>query len=103
MLIYVTNARKGANPDAFSSLDRKNYCYPPFDPATGKTIDAPRVFMQDYVTTANLVLGADALKHAYVTVPDLRASQVSLGISIDMSWTPGLAFDVDMGHLDDKD
>jgi len=99
----ITNARKGANPDAFSSLDRKNYCYPPFDPATGKTIDAPRVFMQDYVTTANLVLGADALKHAYVTVPDLRASQVSLGISIDMSWTPGLAFDVDMGHLDDKD
>jgi hypothetical protein len=98
----VANARKGANVDAFKDLDRKYYCYPPFDPATGKTINAPRVFMQDYITTANLVLGEDALKHAYVTVPDLRASQVSLGLSIDMAWTPGLAFEVNMGHLENE-
>lgn len=97
----VENARSGADKDAFKNLDRSYYCYPPFDPSTGKTINAPRVFMQDYMTTANLILDEDALKHAYVTVPDLRASQVSLGISIDMAWMPGLAFTVNMGHMDD--
>lgn len=83
--------------DDFKDLSRDHYCYPPYNPATGATINAPRVFMQDYKTTATLVLGADALKHAYVTVPDLRSSQVSLGLSIDMEWEPGLAFTVDLG------
>lgn len=83
---------------AFDNLSREYYCYPPFDPATGNTINAPRVFMQDYMTKADLILGADCLKHAYVTLPDLRSSQISLGVSIDMSWTPGLAFEVNMGE-----
>ena len=52
------------------------------------------------MTKADLILGKDALKHAYVTVPDLRSSQVSLGLSIDMTWTPGLAFEVNMGVLE---
>lgn len=94
----VTNARTN-NSGAFTDLSRDYYCYPPFDPANGNTINAPRVFMQDYMTTANLVFGEDCLKHAYVTVPDLRSSQVSLGVSVDMAWTPGLAFEVDMGKL----
>jgi hypothetical protein len=55
--------------------------------------------MQDYMTTANLVLGVDALKHAYVTMPDLRSSQISLGVAIDMSWSKGMSFDVNMGTL----
>ncbi len=93
-------AARAENPSAFSSLDRNYYCYPPYNPVTGETINAPRVFMQDYVTKANLILGTDALKHAYMTVPDLRSSQISLGVSIDMTWTPGLAFDVTMGWLD---
>ena len=92
-------ARQGSS-EAFSNLNRNYYCYPPFDPANGKTINVPRVFMQDYMTTADLVIGADALKHAYVTVPDLRSGQVSLGVSIDMVWTPGLAFTVPMGEAD---
>lgn len=99
----VNNARdpnKGGQEGAFTDLSRNNYCYPPFNPATGETINAPRVFMQDYMTTATLVLGTDCLKHAYVTLPDLRSSQVSLGVSIDMTWTPGLAFDVNMGVMD---
>lgn len=90
---------RDTNEDAFTSLERAYYCYPPFNPANGKTINAPRVFMQDYMTTANLVLNQDCLKHAYVTLPDLRSSQVSLGVSIDMSWEPGLAFDVIMGEV----
>ena len=92
----IEKARE-SNGSAFTDLSREYYCYPPFNPSTGETINAPRVFMQDYITTADLMLGEDALKHAYVTVPDLRSSQISLGLSIDMSWTPGLAFEVEMG------
>ena len=91
---------RASNPEAFTNLNRDYYCYPPFDPANGNTINVPRVFMQDYMTTADLVIGADALKHAYVTVPDLRSGQVSLGMSVDVKWTPGLAFTVNMGETD---
>ena len=95
-------AARASDPDAFKDIAsiNPNYCYPPFDPATGKTINAPRVFMQDFMTKANLILGEDALKHAYVTVPDLRSSQVSLGVSIDMEWESGLSFDVNLGHME---
>ena len=55
--------------------------------------------MQDYETVINLILGQNALQHAYVTVPDLSASQVSLGLSVDIDWKSGLIFDVDMGTL----
>lgn len=96
----LSTALAAAASGAFDNLDRSDYCYPPFNPANGETINAPRVFMQDYMTKANLILGKDALKHAYVTVPDLRSSQVSLGLSIDMTWTPGLAFEVNMGVLE---
>lgn len=87
------------NASAFTNLDRDWDCYPPYD-NNGNTVNAPRVFMQDYITIANLILGEDCLKHAYVTVPDLRSSQISLGLSIDMSWTTGLTFDVDMGKME---
>ena len=96
----LSTALAAAKAGAFDNLDRSDYCYPPFNPANGETINAPRVFMQDYMTKADLILGKDALKHAYVTVPDLRSSQVSLGLSIDMNWTPGLAFEVNMGVLE---
>lgn len=76
------------------------YHYPPFDPATGNTIKVKRVFMQDYTTVANLKFGKNSLSHAYVTVPDLRASQVSLGLSVDIHWRSGLTFDVDLGSMD---
>lgn len=75
------------------------YHYPPFNPKTGETIVVPRVFMQDYETVLNLNLGENCLQHAYVTVPDLNASQVSLGLNVDITWKSGLQFDVDMGIL----
>ena len=94
----VASARSGEGKgDNFKDLSRDHYCYPPFNLTTGKTINAPRVFMQDYMTKANLIIGENALKHAYVTVPDLRSGQISLGVSIDMEWTSGLAFDVVLG------
>lgn len=74
-------------------LSRSNYQYPPYDESTGATINAVRVFMQDYVTEVNLVFGVNSLKHAYLTMPDLRASNVSLGLSVDLNWQQGLQFD----------
>lgn len=93
-------AAKAAAASALPTLSRDNYHYPPFNPKTGETINALRVFMQDYMTIATLTINKDALKHAYVTVPDLRASQVSLGVSIDVQWQSGLTFNVEMGKLD---
>lgn len=97
---------KAAKTDATSpyaqllNYDPTDYHYPPYHPTTGRTIKIPRVFMQDFMTTANLILDADCLKHAYVTVPDLKSSQVSLGLSIDINWNAGLEFDVNMGTLE---
>jgi len=73
--------------------DSKFCHYPPFN-TDGSTIQVKRVFMQDYMTTANLKFGKNSLKHAYVTVPDLRSSQISLGLSVDLKWNEGLTFDV---------
>lgn len=73
------------------NLSRDNYFYPPYK-SDGTTYNIPRVFMQDYVTKAILVLGQYSLRHAYVTVPDLRGSQVSMGLSVDVTWEPGLNF-----------
>ncbi len=59
-------------------------------PAT--PIADPAVFMQDYVTTANLTI--NSLKSASVTIPDLRNTEMSLGISVDLDWQAGLVFGV---------
>lgn len=50
------------------------------------------VFIKDYVTTANLTI--TSLKNAYVTIPDLRSSELVLGLSVDLTWQKGLTFDV---------
>jgi len=74
------------------------YQVPPLD-ATGKSTKTTRVFVQDYMTTANFKFTADATNHtsslqdAYVTIPDLRSSQLSFGLSVDLDWRPGLTFD----------
>lgn len=96
--VKPANYKKVTGTDDWD-LSRSNYNYPPYNPETGATLNVPRVLMQDYMTTANLVLGVDALKHAYVTMPDLRSSQISLGVAIDMSWSKGMSFDVNMGTL----
>ena len=57
-------------------------------PATGVN----RVFIQDHTTVANFTI--NSLKNAYVTIPDLRASKLQLGLSVDLTWQSGLTFDV---------
>ena len=65
---------------------------PPYD-ASGNTIQERRIFIQDFVTTANFILDETSLQHAYATVPDLRSTQISLGLSVDLKWQTGLVFD----------
>ena len=70
---------------------------PPYN-ADGTSIQTPRVFMQDYMTTVNFVIGENSLKHAYLTTPDLRYSALTLGLSVDMKWSTGIDFgDVILG------
>lgn len=74
---YYTAAQASAKGD--ETLDKK-------------TIKERRVFMQDYVTEATFVLTENSLKYALVAVPDLRSTQISLGLSVDLHWREGLKF-----------
>lgn len=53
-----------------------------------------RVFIRDAKTTATFTLGANSLKNAYSTIPDLRSTQMVFGLSVDLAWKPGLSFTV---------
>ena len=56
--------------------------------------NTPRVFMQDYTTTAKLNI--KSLKNAYSTIPDLRSVELRLGLSVDLTWQSGLTYDVNI-------
>lgn len=68
-----------------------------FFPSTTK-----RIFIQDFVTTAKVMLKhgdantPGAIGEAIPTIPDLRTSEQSLGLSVDLSWKPGLTFNVEL-------
>lgn len=68
------------------------YALPPYN-ADGSTIKERRIFIQDYMTTADFVIGANSLQSALIDVPDLRSTQISLGLSVDLQWQTGLNFD----------
>ena len=70
------------------------YAIPPY--TSGATTETKRVFVQDYMTTATFTINEESLKNAYNTVPDLRATQTSLGLSVDLNWRQGLNFGVDL-------
>lgn len=73
-----------------------------------------QVFKQDYKTIANFTIPAgypsddtnfDAtngntigLGKAYNTIPDLRAPEMELGLSVDLEWVSGIQFDIDLGQ-----
>lgn len=80
-----------------------NYALPPYD-TDGSSIQERRVFIQDYMTTAEFVMGEESLKKALVTVPDLRAAQISLGLSVDLKWSTGLTYsNVELGKTGAND
>lgn len=79
--------------------DSKFYLVGAFDPFpnttaanpynyTGTTTPINKTFVQDYVTTAKLEIAS--LKNAYNTMPDLRAPQLELGLSVDLNWNQGI-------------
>ena len=66
--------------------------YPVKGGTAGNAID--RVFVQDFTTTAQFKI--TSLKNAYVTIPDLRAANLQLGLSVDLTWQSGLTFEVEL-------
>lgn len=64
---------------------------PPYT-ADGTSEEVTRIFVQDYKTTVTFLLGENSLKYAYITVPDLRASSLTLGLSVDIVWQQGLVY-----------
>ena len=73
-----------------------NYAIPPYT-ADGASQEVTRIFIQDFMTTATFKIGAESLKKAFVTVPDLRSSQTSLGLSVNLEWQTGLNFETVLG------
>lgn len=53
-----------------------------------------RVFVQDYVTTANFKI--KDLKSAYNCIPDLRTSGINVGLAVDLDWKSGITFYVEI-------
>lgn len=68
------------------------YKVPPYTTG-GDSQKVTRVFIQDFMTSVKFVLGEDSLKYAYLTVPDLRAGSLTLGLSVDVTWSTGLNFE----------
>lgn len=56
--------------------------------ANGRT----SVFEQDYTAVATFTISS--LKNAYNCIPDLRGTQLSLGLAVDLEWKNGVIFDV---------
>ena len=86
--------------DGVVPVGGKFYLVGKLDPAnqtlTGVTSPTnPAVFMPDYQTTVTAKIST--LKNAYNTIPDLRATNMQLGLSVDLTWTAGLTFEVDLG------
>ena len=59
---------------------------------TGTTNLIKQAFVQDYVTTANFVV--ESFKKAYNLLPDLRTTRYELGMSVDLTWKPGITQDI---------
>lgn len=83
--------------DGIIQKDTKFYLVGILDPnkeGLPKPAGVNRVFVQDYVTTANFKI--KTLKDAYNCIPDLRTSGINVGLAVDLSWKSGITFDVDI-------
>lgn len=83
--------------DGIIQKDTKFYLVGTLNPnkeGLSKPAGVNRVFVQDYVTTANFKI--KDLKSAYNCIPDLRTSGINVGLAVDLSWKTGITFDVDI-------
>lgn len=53
-----------------------------------------RIFVKDHTTEANLTI--KNLQNAYNCIPDLRSSNISVGLAVDLKWQDGIKFDIDL-------
>lgn len=87
----ATNSSSFAWPEYGTETDKLPESYKDRYPVKTGTSNN-RVFIQDYTTTAKFTISS--LKNAYVTIPDLRATKLQLGLSVDLTWQSGLTFNV---------
>lgn len=78
--------------DNTGTITNNNITWTDEDKSNIPAREVTRVFIQDYTTKA--IFTINSLKNAYVTIPDLRASKLQLGLSVDLKWQSGLTFDV---------
>lgn len=86
--------------------DESKYAIPPVYGVDGEALPSGkvaghskqinRVFIQNFVTSATFTLGEDSLKNAYVTVPNLASTQMSLGLSVDLKWHSGYTYNISL-------
>lgn len=62
--------------------------------ADAATETGNKVFKQDYTTTARVSI--KDLKTAYSTIPDLKAPQLEIGLSVDLQWQAGHTYDLEL-------
>lgn len=101
--VYVTIELKNNSGMDFYGKDgiilknAKFYLVGKLDPTKeglSKPTGVNRVFIQDYVTTANFNI--KSLRDAYNCIPDLRTSGINVGLAVDLSWQEGITFNVDL-------
>lgn len=102
--VYVTLELENNSDKAFYGKDgiilkgAKFYLVGKLTPNATEGVTNPnsvdRVFVQDYVTTANFNI--KDLKSAYNCIPDLRTSGINVGLAVDLDWKSGITFDVDI-------
>ncbi len=68
----------------------------PSGKVAGHSKQINRVFIQNFVTSATFTLGENSLKHAYVTIPNLASTQMSLGLSVDLKWHAGYTYNIEL-------
>lgn len=64
------------------------------------SVEHPAIFMKDYQTTAKFNISS--LKKAYNTIPDIRTTNMQLGLSVDLEWKKGYQFDITIGGADNN-
>ena len=64
------------------------------DDGSGEALNeaVDHIFVRDYTTTANVTIRS--LQNAYLTIPDLRATNLRLALSVDLQWQQGYTQDV---------
>ena len=102
----VASSASGSTTAVPTWPDAGKYAIPPVYGVDGEAVPSGktaghskqinRVFIQNFMTSATFTLGENSLKNAYVTVPNLSSTQMSLGLSVDLSWHAGYSYNVEL-------